>query len=104
MMVSNNYQWFTDCMAGISVTDVVRLVRFVERMEKSLHTDTIEGVHCKQDYETETEQLYRLVSQLESEDKKVCPRCGGLLYVSDLPQYDYVCPDCDENFYEGEVK
>lgn len=27
-----------------------------------------------------------------------CPHCGNDLYVSDLPQYDYVCPDCDENF------
>ena len=35
---------------------------------------------------------------------KVCPKCGNLLYLSDLPQYDYVCTCCDENFYECEVK
>jgi hypothetical protein len=27
-----------------------------------------------------------------------CPKCGKRLYLSDLPQYDYVCPWCDENF------
>ena len=34
---------------------------------------------------------------------KKCPKCGGTLYLSDLPQYDYVCTHCDENFYECEV-
>jgi hypothetical protein len=28
-----------------------------------------------------------------------CPNdCGSRLYLSDLPQYDYVCYKCDENF------
>ena len=27
-----------------------------------------------------------------------CPRCGLPLYLSDLPQYDEVCYECDENF------
>jgi hypothetical protein len=40
----------------------------------------------------------------ECETKKVCPFCGNELYLSDLPQYDYVCVNCDENFYECEVK
>jgi TusA-related sulfurtransferase len=35
---------------------------------------------------------------------KRCPKCGRTLYLSDLPQYDYVCTYCDENFYECEVK
>lgn len=34
----------------------------------------------------------------------ICPKCGGNLFLSDLPQYDYVCFNCDENFYECEVK
>ena len=28
----------------------------------------------------------------------VCSRCGKQLFLSDLPQYAYVCYDCDENF------
>lgn len=35
---------------------------------------------------------------------KRCPRCDAPLYCSDLPQYDYVCVECEENFYECEVK
>lgn len=34
---------------------------------------------------------------------KRCLHCGGRLLLSDLKQYDYVCPECDENFYEYEV-
>ena len=32
-----------------------------------------------------------------------CPRCGGMLRTSDLPEYSFVCPECDENFYGIEV-
>lgn len=34
---------------------------------------------------------------------KLCPKCKAFLYLSDLPDYEYVCPFCDENFYECEV-
>ena len=40
----------------------------------------------------------------ECETERICPFCGSKLYLSDLPQYDYVCAECDENFYECEVK
>ena len=36
-------------------------------------------------------------------DKK-CFRCGSQLLISDLPNYDYLCFECDENMYEFEVK
>lgn len=32
--------------------------------------------------------------------EKRCPHCGRPLLLSDLEQYDYVCSECDENFYE----
>lgn len=43
-----------------------------------------------------------LIGQLETE--KRCPKCGCQLLLSDLKQYDYLCPECDENFDEVEVK
>jgi len=27
-----------------------------------------------------------------------CPHCGNQLFLSDLPQYNYVCHNCNENF------
>lgn len=37
-------------------------------------------------------------------DAKKCPRCGGPLSWSDIPQYTYQCFTCDEDFYNIEVK
>lgn len=36
-------------------------------------------------------------------DKK-CPRCGNWLYPPDVRGYQYTCYECDENFYECEVR
>lgn len=47
------------------------------------------------------EIIHDIVISLKTD--KMCPHCGNELYCSDLPQYDYVCPECDENFYECEV-
>ena len=44
------------------------------------------------------------MNELKTNTDKECPRCGCFLLESDLPQYDYVCMECDENFYECEVK
>ena len=36
-------------------------------------------------------------------DKK-CPKCGNWLFPPDVRGYQYTCYNCDENFYECEVK
>lgn len=46
--------------------------------------------------------VHNIVKELLTD--KRCPHCDALLYCSDLPQYDYVCIECEENFYECEVK
>lgn len=37
-------------------------------------------------------------------DNKICRRCNNKLKPSDVENYDYVCFECDENFYEFETK
>lgn len=37
------------------------------------------------------------------ETDKKCPRCGKNLYLSDLPGYDYLCTDCQENYSRCEL-
>lgn len=34
----------------------------------------------------------------------ICPRCGNVMVKSDLEGYQYLCENCDENFYGFEVK
>lgn len=35
---------------------------------------------------------------------KKCFRCGSQLLISDLPDYDYLCFECDENMFEFEAE
>ena len=46
--------------------------------------------------------VHNIVKELLT-DKK-CPHCDAPLYLSDLPDYEYVCIECEENFYGIEVK
>lgn len=46
-------------------------------------------------------ELIDITDTLKSHN--TCPHCKGTLYYSDLPQYEYVCPNCDENFFECEI-
>ena len=34
----------------------------------------------------------------------ICPKCGKLLRTTDIPEYAFVCLECDENFYSIEVQ
>lgn len=44
-----------------------------------------------------------LVDKELSNLQKKCPKCSNLLHPSDVAGYDYVCYQCDENFYECEI-
>ena len=46
-------------------------------------------------------EIDRYISRFSTD--AICPRCGKQLFLSDLPQYAYVCYDCDENFFEIET-
>jgi ribosomal protein S27AE len=81
---TENYKKFRDIITNsISVTD---LVNFDE---------------CSDD-DTFHILVHNIVKVIKT-DKK-CPHCNKTLYLSDLPEYEYVCIECDENFYEIEVK
>ena len=46
-------------------------------------------------------EIDRYISRFSTD--ALCPHCGKRLFLSDLPQYAYVCYDCDENFFEIET-
>lgn len=47
------------------------------------------------------EEIDRYINRFSMDAR--CPRCGRRLFLSDLPQYAYVCYDCDENFFDIET-
>lgn len=61
----------------------------------------LKAIHVDVDTYT-TITAMELLSQLVTD--KFCPRCHGKLLLSDVEQYDYVCPECDENFYSVECR
>ena len=40
----------------------------------------------------------------DTKKKNICPKCGKYLYNSDIKSYEYICYNCEENFYGIEVK
>jgi NADH pyrophosphatase NudC (nudix superfamily) len=122
--------YFSECLGepigdGPAVTDAEILINDMNMSIERLAT--IEEVEETENYKKFKEALGNTISVEALEDyvignpddlmrmnaidvikkiatNKVCPRCGNLLYLSDLSQYDYVCTECDENFYECEVK
>ena len=93
---SENFKTHRDEMQGFSIANIVRaygcindlVIRFVPNMEERHKLlDDIDDIR---------EPLADLINSLTTDYK--CTKCGGWLYCSDLPQYDFVCPECDENF------
>lgn len=60
----------------------------------------LKAIHVDVDTYT-TITAMELLGQLVTD--KFCPHCDRRLLLSDLKKYDYVCPECDENFYECEI-
>lgn len=81
-----------ELMKNLSVTDLIKVVDYVDELAGFIPKDN-EVLDYLIEY---TKPLIDVFSAAEC--KKNCPHCGGSLYLSDLPQYDYVCPNCDKNF------
>ena len=44
------------------------------------------------------------VTKIKLDVTALCPRCSKELIKSDLPDYKYLCKNCEENFYGIEIK
>lgn len=92
MKATKNYQAYCRLLLNNSPVSVLLQVRNDLMKEQEPQSDAAVGAICK---------INAYTKPFRSNVK--CPRCGDLLYRSDLPQYAYVCYDCDENFFDVEV-
>jgi hypothetical protein len=98
MATHNNYERFQEAKCDLGMTDIVNAFDYIQAVMKFVpQNDTL-----REDYESVIKPLEQFVSQCLTDE--VCPHCGRLLFCSDVEGYDYVCTECDENFYECEVK
>lgn len=98
MLSVNNFEAHHKVMESLSIVDIVRIVDYVNELSTFISPDN-EVLDYLEDV---VEPFAEIEDELRTE--KECPHCGCYVFKSDLPQYDYVCAECDENFYECEVK
>lgn len=74
----------------------------VQKWVNAEYKDTIIEVEDRLEMLRDNEVI-DLCSDLAITSKK-CPKCYGPLHESDVEGYDYVCLECDENFFECELR
>ena len=91
---TKNYLAHREALSSLSIVDIVRVVDYVVSLSQFLNDD----LEILNHMDSILEPFYAVIHQLKTEE--ICRRegCGSSLYKSDLPQYDFVCPLCDENF------
>lgn len=84
---TENYLAHMEAMSDLSVTDLVKVVDYVEALSQFL--SDMDGI---------LEPLNRVINKLKTAESCWHPGCDSIPYKSDLPQYDLVCAKCDENY------
>lgn len=87
-----NHKAHREAMSDLSVTAIIRAVDYITVLSQFINSNN----EVLDELYNMLEPLNSIIEKLRTE--KTCVHCGAFLYKSDLPQYDYVCPDCDENF------
>lgn len=102
--MSEEYSEFLENLRHISATQLKRIVDNYEVLVNHYkeYFPWRNGVTTVEDFKEDLKPLSTFVDKITTD--KRCPKCGELLLKSDLSQYNYVCPLCDENFYDCEVK
>ena len=93
-----NYQDFRKAMEKLSITHIIDIVDYINQLSEFIPQN-----YDILDYRDEIIKPFMDVIN-ECKAEKKCPHCGSNVFKSDLPQYDYVCSECNENLYRGEVK
>lgn len=95
---SENYKKQVEEVSKLSITQLVEIRNLINKLCALVPADN----EIYSEMETIIEPLYAVTRKCKTNHK--CPVCGGRLYLSDLPQYDFVCPQCSENYYDCEIK
>ncbi len=91
---TDNYIVHKEALSGLSITEIVKAVDYIVMLSQFLNADN----EILDDMDSILEPFNTVIKQLRTEEICRHENCGSYLYKSDLPQYDFVCPECNENF------
>lgn len=100
--MTKNYKKYREATKNVDMVEIVRVYDLVMKVLEDYTPKTPIEIRNKEVLADEMEYFENMLNATKTD--KCCPRCKTTLYCSDLPDYDYVCPECDENFYNIEVK
>lgn len=98
MSAHNNYEKYQEAKCDLELTDIVNAFDYIQALMWYVPQDSA----VREYYDDVIKPLDKFVAACLTD--KECPKCGRNLFLSDVEEYEYVCTECDENFYESEVK
>lgn len=90
---TESYLDHRDAMAELSVTGILRAVDYINTLSQFVNKDN----EILDDLDEVINPFNMVLEKLKTDIICWHGGCNSRLYKSDLPQYDYVCPECDEN-------
>lgn len=89
-----NYKAHCAAISQISIVDIIRAVDYINLLAQFVNDEN----EILDDLDDITAPFDGVIKALRTGEQCRHLDCGSQLYMSDLPQYDFVCPECDENF------
>jgi hypothetical protein len=91
---TQNHKEHRAAMSALSVTELIRAVDYIHLLSQFL----AENNEALDDLKAVIAPFEDVIQKLQTGEPCRHSECNREMYKSDLAQYDYVCPDCDENF------
>ena len=93
---TDNYIDHRIVMADLSIATIVKAIEHIGVFLQTSSLKHEEKEDLQSDIKSDLSSFYEAIKKLRTDQP--CPHCDINLYKSDLPQYDFICPYCDENF------
>ena len=92
--ITSNFKKHEAIKKNISIAELEFAIDCADRLLDEIRDDKLNEFTWE--LEQSLNSLRKIVDQALT--TRICPKCGQFLIVSDVPEYDYGCSNCDENF------
>lgn len=89
---TKEFEEHQEAISELSIVNIMKAVDYINELSMYI----LKGNDVLNYLNDVVEPLCKVIDKCRTDE--VCPKCGCTLFKSDLPQYEYVCGECDENF------